>query len=190
VWANATSETEARAIFKAIYPAIHDHLTAFETQLRIRQGQSRYWWELRAYACYLEFEKPKIVWGSLATKPQFTIDTTESYVCDSANIILGGDMAYLIGIMNSPVAAYIMAITGVKRHGGYIEYKPVRVLRLPIPDAPDALRTQISALAEACLAAAPDHPDRLPGLELQLNALVYRAYGLTEAEIQTVEGIK
>ena len=59
---------------------------------------------------------------------------------------------------------------------------------VPIPDAPEALRTKIGTLAERCLAAAQDHPDRLPGLESQLNKLVYQAYGLTEEEIKLVEG--
>lgn len=32
------------------------------------------------------------------------------------------------------------------------------------------------------------HPDRLPALEAELNALVYQAYGLDEDDIAVIEG--
>ena len=60
-WARATSEAQAREIFKKTYPAIYAHLSHFERALRPRHDQGRYWWELRACAYYAEFEKPKMV---------------------------------------------------------------------------------------------------------------------------------
>lgn len=40
----------------------------------------------------------------------------------------------------------------------------------------------------ASLCAAKDHPDRLPALEWELNALVYQAYGLDKDDIMVIEG--
>jgi len=39
-----------------------------------------------------------------------------------------------------------------------------------------------------CLDAAQDHPDRLPALEAELNALVYQAYGLDAEDVRVIEG--
>jgi len=190
-WANATGETEARAIFKAIYPAIHDHLTAFETQLRIRRNQGRYWWELQGCAYYSEFEKPKIVYSEMGMPSRFAYDSSGIFINNTAFLIPTDDY-YLLGILNSKVVwEYLKrtcSVIGDPDNQGRLQLLTIYVETIPIPDAPDALRTQISALAERCLAAAPDHLDLLPGLESQLNALVYQAYGLTEAEIQIVEG--
>jgi len=57
-----------------------------------------------------------------------------------------------------------------------------------IPTPPADLRERIAAAARACLDAAKDHPDRLPALEAEPNALVYQAYGLDEDDIAVIEG--
>ena len=43
-------------------------------------------------------------------------------------------------------------------------------------------------MAQRCLDAAQDNPDRLPALEAELNALVYEAYGLDADDIAVIEG--
>ena len=60
--------------------------------------------------------------------------------------------------------------------------------RFPIPNPPADLRERIAAVAQRCLDAAQDNPDRLPALEAELNALVYEAYGLDDDDIAVIEG--
>ena len=186
-WAKATSESEAREIFKATYPAVHDHLSTFEKQLRVRQDQGRYWWELRACAYYAEFEKPKIVYPNILKKPEFAFDTKGLYTNQKCFIIPTTD-AFLCAVLNSPIMMYFFQQSFPTLRGGFFEPGAIYMKYVPIPTVPEALRTKIGAVAEKCLAAAQDHPDRLPGLESQLNKLVYQAYGLTEEEIRLVEG--
>jgi very-short-patch-repair endonuclease/type I restriction-modification system DNA methylase subunit len=198
-WANAKTESEARAIFKATYPAVHDHLTQYEDALRVRQDQGRWWWELRACAYYAEFEKPKITWGNLTTSPNFALDMSGCYVCAPANVIVPdkNNAEYLLGVLNSMVSAFFLNKTAAERQNGFFEYKPIYVSQLPIPTPPADLRERIAALARACLEAAltPDasptaarrEGSRLRALEAELNALVYQAYGLDADDIRVIE---
>jgi hypothetical protein len=185
-WTNAKTESEARAIFKATYPAVYDHLKQYEQALRVRQDQGRWWWELRACAYYAEFEKPKIVFPDIAPFPQFAFDTMNAYLGNTAYIIPIENQA-LLAYLNSPVTHYFYGNLSTQIRGGYFRFIYQYVSQLPIPTPPAALRDRIAALARACLEAAKDHPDRLPALEAELNALVYQAYGLDEEDIAVIE---
>ena len=172
------------------YPAIYDHLVQYDAQLQRRTGTHQ-WFEFRAEAAELSRNggKARIVYPDIAKAPRFTIDDGQDALDGTAFGILSDDLV-LLALLNSRVLEWFFLQFGTFIFSGYLRFPTNHVQHLPIPTVSDALRTQISALAEACLAAAPDRPDRLPGLESQLNALVYQAYGLTEAEIQIVEGIK
>ncbi|MHB8630214.1 MAG: TaqI-like C-terminal specificity domain-containing protein [Aggregatilineales bacterium] len=189
-WANAPTEDIARQIFEARYPAIHDHLSRFEQKLRPRQDQGRFWWELRACAYYSEFEKPKITWGNLAQGPQFAFDIDHLFVGAPANMISDGsdELLYLIGILNSSITDYLIKSLGAERQGGYMEYKPMYVSQIPIPTVVPTLRMDIESVVRELLNAYGQGP-QVAELELQLKALAYRAYGLTEAEIHLIEAV-
>jgi very-short-patch-repair endonuclease len=152
-WANAKTESEARAIFKATYPAVHDHLTQYEDALRVRQDQGRWWWELRACAYYTEFEKPKIVFPDIAPLPQFAFDTMNAYLGNTAYIIPIDDQA-LLAYLNSPVTHYFYSNLSTQIRGGYFRFIHQYVSQLPIPTPPAELRERIAALARACQEAA------------------------------------
>src|SRR5690606_33880956 len=102
--------------------------------------------------------------------------------------IIGTDDVFVLAILNSPVQDFLFQQIASTKRGGYFEQKPMYVEQLPIPDVDDELRQQIAHLAQRCLDAAQDAPDRLPALEAELNALVYQAYGLDDDDIAVIEG--
>jgi len=193
------------------YPAIQEHLLKFHHALssrpEVKEGRFS-WYAMSRYGSgYVnEFEKPKIVWGNLATSPQFALDDQGMYINAPANIICRIDkptLLYILGILNSNVTKYIIELTGATRSGGFIEYKPMYVSQIPIPKVEAELRERIRGRVEKIMgvqrelsqldtAQAKNLPEqatlkaRLAEYETLLNALVYEAYGLTAEEVEVV----
>src|SRR5262249_30465823 len=60
-WAWSQSGENAEKVFAQSFPSLHGHLKPLEEQLRKREDQGRYWWELRSCVYYEAIERPKIV---------------------------------------------------------------------------------------------------------------------------------
>ena len=183
-WSDAKAEDTARQIFEQTYPSIYRHLSRWEKKLKKRDDQGRFWWELRSCAYYGEFGQSKITWGNLATEPKFAFDTTSSYVSAPANIIPTEDL-YLLAIINSPLCKWMIALEAATRSGGFLEYKPMYVGKIPIFSASDKQKAPIVKRIRTIL-ENPDEPDIL-NLEAEINTLIYDLYDLTVEEIAIVE---
>ncbi len=183
-WSDEKTETKARKIFAQTYPSIHKHLSQWEDKIVKRDDQGKFCWELRSCAYYKEFEKPKIVWGNLATEPKFAHDSSLSYVSAPANIIPTTDL-YLLAIVNSPLCRWWISLQAAVRSGGFLEYKPMYVETVPVMPANDKQKAHIIERVQTIL-ANPDSPD-VPRLEGEINKLVYDLYGLTPDEVEIVE---
>ena len=175
------SAGEAEQIFADAYPAIHAHLEIFRERLIERHDQGNYFWELRSCAYWEEFEQTQIVWGNLAQFPQFAFADAGFYLSAPATMMVS-DSKYLLGILNSRITRYLVSQSAAERQGGFLEFKPMYISPLPIPDPPENER--ISALVSQIL----DATDTDPGLEDEINQMVYLLYGLTDDEIAIVEG--
>jgi hypothetical protein len=177
------------------YPAIKKYLEQFREDLepkkspkqkRGRKPGSYKWYEIQDnIAYYKEFEKSKIVWGNLATAPQFAIDYSKAYVSAPANLIPSLDL-YLLGVLNSNISKFVIALQAAVRSGGFLEFKPMYVEKVPVFDASSSQKTPIISLIEKIL-SDPNSPD-VPLLEKEIDALVYDLYDLTPEEIDIVEG--
>ena len=114
------------------YPAIKAHLHKYMSMLEERQDKGVTPYNLRSCAYMEDFEKEKIVWGNLALSCQFALADAGTYICAPSPLISGGDR-YLLAILNSKVADFYIRSFGVSRSGGYFEYKPMFVKKLPVP---------------------------------------------------------
>ena|GEM_PF-1843775 len=105
-----------------------------------------------------------------------------------ANILpIAPDELFLVGILNSSAVSWFMKQIAAERAGGFIEYKPIYVTQIPIPDTTPAQRAAIETLVRKLLDAKGQGP-QVAEWEQELNGLVYEVYGLTEGEIGVVEG--
>lgn len=190
--------------FTNSYPAIAEHLKNFSEAAQKRTDKGEYWWELRPCSYYNEFEKPKIVYPSVAQRGRFALDTQGTYV-DKTCYFIPSDDKYLLGLLNSTLLFFYYSQIAVQRRGGYFEYLSQYVERLPIrtinfSDPADKTRhDQLTQLAESMLAlhrhkaAAPTQSGQelfqrqIEATDRQIDALVYQLYGLGEAEIAIVE---
>ena len=181
------------------YPAIYQHLLQYKEPLENR-GQCKYtsggkintkapypgqhhWLELdnNPKQKYLDdFSKQKITWGNLCISSQFALVDEQYYVSAPAPIIVPGSK-YLLGILNSKLADWYIRSLGVTRNGGYFEYKPMFVEKLPVPLPEDRARTQIEALVDKIM--TENNATIKIEYENELDELVYQLYNLSIAEI-------
>ena len=94
---------------------------------------------------------------------------------------------YLLGILNSNITQYLVSKTAAERQGGFLEYKPMYIYPLAIPEQPK--NEQISFIVEQVLRIKHETPNAdVSDLEREIDQIVYQLYGLTDEEIAIVEG--
>jgi len=133
------------------YPFLKDHLERIEHQrttgilgkknqnargLFAREDQGKTPYNLRNCAYISDFFKLKIVWGNLALSAQFALADPDVFINAPSNMITSNQVKYLLAVLNSKVGDYYIRSLGVTRNGGYFEYKPMFVEKLPIPQIP------------------------------------------------------
>ncbi len=185
-WSIAKNETKAQQLFKKSYPAIHDYLGQWETKLRKRDDQGKFFWELRSCAYYAEFAQPKIVWGNLATQAKFAYDTTGSYVSAPANLIPTTDL-YLLALLNSPLCEWFISLKAATRAGGFFEFKPMYVAELPVFPATE---WQKAAIVETIQKILTDSTGRKYVWMEEVNEQLFDYYQLTTAERNLLKEIE
>jgi hypothetical protein len=182
------NKAEAERIFAKTYPAIHAHLGKYRKELIQRDDQGKYFWELRSCKYWQEFEQNKIVWGNLAIKPKFAFAEAGLYLNAPATMLISNSK-YLLGILNSNVTKYLVSKSAAERQGGFLEYKPMYISPLAIPEQPQ--NELITITVKQLLDTKRENPKTdVSDLEQQIDQIVYELYGLTPEEIAIVEGRK
>ncbi|MBF0556628.1 MAG: N-6 DNA methylase, partial [Nitrospirae bacterium] len=176
------------------YPAIKRHLELFredlepktpEKQKRGRKPGAYKWYEIQDnIAYYKEFDKPKIIYPNITKTNIFAFDTT-GILTNQKCFIIPTDDLYLLAILNSKLAMQWFVSTLPLLRGGFFEPSAMFMEQFPVVTASEIQKAQIIECVQKIL-ATPDNPD-VPGLEAEINKLVYDLYGLTPAEIATVE---
>ncbi|SPD71807.1 conserved hypothetical protein [uncultured Desulfobacterium sp.] len=199
------------------YPAIRNYLAQFKERLMPRpkdwkgekwQGRkpgSYQWYEIQdTVDYYAEFEKPKIIVPAIVKSASYAFDTEGFYSNDKTTIIPTTDM-YLLGLISSRALDYYIHSISSTKQGGYFEYKPMYISKLPIRtidrnDPSDVARhDQMVSLVDHMLglnkrlaeSKVPQTTEMLrrqiESTDMQIDQLVYKLYDLTEDEIKIVE---
>lgn len=178
---------EAPAIDVGNFPSVRKHLDRFYEQLARRYDQGKTPYNLRSCAYHEEFEKEKIVWGNLSKVAKFSYAPDSMFVI-APSTILTPYSHYLLAVLNSKLLDWYFRLIGVERDGGYFEYKPMFIERLPIPQLPVVEQRPYDRLVERILSIKKVDPSTDTWeLEREIDQLVYSLYGLTEDEIAVVE---
>ena len=184
---------EAEQLFKKQYPAVYNHLQSYKSQLSSRNKAEtgiRYeWFALQRWGAkyHQEFSKKKIVWGNLANHAKFAYSVEDMFV-SAPTTMLTPFSHYLLAVLNSKLLDQYFRFIGVERDGGYYEYKPMFIERLPIPKISIANQRPFVRLVDQILDAISDDPAAdTSKFEGEIDELVYQLYGLTDEEITTVE---
>ncbi len=191
---------KAEKEFSNTYPIIYKHLLKYKSQLEkrnIAETGIRYeWYALQRCAAtyFQEFEKEKIVWGNLSTEPNFAFGGKGTLI-NAPGCMIVSDSKYLLCLLNSRLVHYLVLKSGAERSGGFIEYKPMYIERLPLPKIPEASQRPFDELVDRILSLthSEDYPEnetkqaKVKTLEREIDQMVYKLYGLDEEEIEIVE---
>lgn len=190
---------QAEKFIENTFPSLMKHLKQFEQKAKKRDDQGDYWWELRKCAYYPEFEKEKIIYIEIMTDnweegfpfPSFSYWSDAGIVLNTAYIMTGNNLNYILGILNSRFGKYI-----VKQHVTQLQKRQFRMLaqyvnKFEIPNIShenQPIVTQIEALVDKILQAKKSNPQAdTSNWEREIDKLVYSLYDLTEEEIRIVE---
>ncbi|HLF46115.1 MAG TPA: TaqI-like C-terminal specificity domain-containing protein, partial [Chitinophagaceae bacterium] len=153
---------------------------------------------------YDEFEKNKIIIPAIVKNASYAFDERKFYSNDKTSIIPTNDK-YLLGLINSKPADYFLKSIASTKQGGYFEYKPMYVSKLPIKlidlenKGLQTLHDEIVKLVntmlqlqqqkqQATLANQIEQADqRIIHTDNAINQKVYQLYDLTEEEIKIIE---
>jgi hypothetical protein len=147
LWPWSTSNEQAEKSFASEYAAVYQHMKAYEENLRKRQDQGRYWWELRTCEYWQEFSKPKLLIQRIAFHSRIALSTEEIYVNDSAIILPKFDL-WLLACLNSPVIWYLAFRTFPHKKDEALAMDIPYVESLPIAQPTDEIRAEVEPAAE------------------------------------------
>lgn len=183
------------------YPAVKKYLLSFGqdrleqsgrnlpdgTKSRKKTGNK--WFETQDQISYYdEFEKEKIVWSDIATEPSFSLLPAGYYFNNTAYMIYGDNLKYILAIANSTVIKWLFPRIATDLGSGGSRYfkQFVEVLPFPVVNSHNNhLADQIEGLVDQ-IQSTEDESAR-KSISTQIDQLVYQLYDLTPDEISIIE---
>ena len=174
------------------YPEIFDYLLDYYDEnspkailkndgtyqtLKDRADQGDHWSNLRNCAFIEEFAKPKIVWIEISDRANYAYDEKGHFLTNSAYFISGGNLKYLVSVLNSSVADYYFFQITAKIAGGRKRYTKQYVEQIPIPIIPKEEQIPYEKLVDYVILAKSKADDIIfKFFESLLDALVFELY--------------
>ena len=155
------------------YPAVKAHLDQYWDKIAKRADQGDTPYNLRNCAYLEDFFKPKITWGNLNLQGTYAY-VPEGMFINAPSPFIATENIAILHILNSKIEDYYIRSLGVTRNGGYFEYKPMFVDKLPIPK--DGLEGLLNYKWQ------PSFNE-----EREILKIIYQLYGLTNQEVEYVE---
>jgi adenine-specific DNA-methyltransferase len=170
------ASSDAEIAFEREYPALYAHLQTFKAALSARDQKEtgiRYeWYALQRYRNYWpEFLEPKIMIPAIEKMCAYAFDRDGLFGNDKTSIVVSPRWRLLLAVANSSTSWWITRQAFSSKQGGYYEFKPMYVGKLPIPPADQQQEALVTVLVDAIIAGA----DR-PRLEALINAFVYELF--------------
>lgn len=182
------SAIEAEKLFAQTYPAVYKRFVAYRDELKERQDQGTYYWELRSCKYWREFEGTKIIYPDIAQNSEFAFDESGYYLANTL-YLMPTDRLWLLGLLNSSTVFWFYTKISTQIRGGFVRFIAQYVSQIPIPESGQT--AIIETLVKQILNAKSKDPEAdISDLEHQINQLVYQLYDLTPGEIALVEGKK
>jgi hypothetical protein len=174
---------------KREYPDIYDYLSTFGTTFMNRGAKGQHWTNLRACAFFDDFKRTKIIWIEMAGR--FALCEDEVYLLNSAYFLLPPrdfDPKYLLAVLNSKTIKFYLTQIAETSGMGASRWINNYVKEFPIPRTGAKLQSEIVQLVTQIIDQKNrDLDSDTSSLERRLDHLVYRAYDLSETEIELID---
>ena len=180
------ASAKAEKAFKEQYPAVYNHMLQYKEPLSKRNKAEtgiRYeWYAMQRWGAkyWEDFSKPKIIFQEIVQESQFFFDVEAHYMCnDTCRIIVGKEISFLLGVLNSKLFFYaIRQFYG----GGILGEHGIRMKHtffqnfhcIPYNSSVDKLAKELSK-------------NKNSESEDQIEKEIYNLYGLTFQEVQAIE---
>jgi len=184
------------------YPAVKNYLLSFGIErleqtgkthtvngekIKSRKKTNNKWFETQDSISYWDdFSKQKIVWGNLCLSAQYAFVEANYFINAPSPMVVPGSK-YLLAVLNSKLADWYIRQLGVTRNGGYFEYKPMFVEKLPIPQLSIEREAQYSTLVDEIYRLKASNKSSLEP-EASLDDLVFELYTLSDEEASFIRG--
>ena len=169
------------------YPAVKSHLDQFQERLEKRKDQGKTHYNLRSCSYCPKFDEEKIVWGNLNKEAKFAYAPKGTFIT-APTVMLVPFSPYLLALLNSTLLDWYFQSIGVERDGGYYEYKPMFIERLPVPQATQEEQDPIVLIMDSIMEIKTEDPKAdTSHLEQDIDKLVYELYRLNDEQITIVE---
>lgn len=132
----------------------------------------------------------KLIVAGMSSRIEAVYDEGNTLGGKSTTIILGNDLKFLLGLINSKLVSFAVNILyhSIKMAGGYLNIGTREIESIPIPNTSAIQRNHISNLVNEILdSIATNLENDISDKEKQIDNLVYSLYGLTENEAAFVD---
>jgi hypothetical protein len=173
------------------------NITVSEGDLKkSRKKTGNKWFETQDQIGYhQDFEKEKIIYIEIQTDnkedgydfPCFHYDDRKTVVLNTAYIMTGKEIKYILGVLNSTFGRHLVKNYVVRLSERQFRMLAIHVNQFPIPMLSESEQKPFVALVEKIL-AGKERGEDTTGLEREIDEMVYRLYGLSAEEIAVVEG--
>lgn len=180
------------------YPSIKAHLSKFETILKKRAQvirEDHHWLELDQNPSdnfINEFSEEKIIFPIISQGPKFTLDKNGLYHNDKAFHIIGKNLKYLLGYLNSKLAFWCIKQYGPPLGLNGFEFRKIFIEQLPVPEVNKSNLVSINKIekiVDKILAIKKqDQNADINQFEAEIDFLAYQLNELTSDEISIIEG--
>lgn len=177
------------------YPALASFLTLKDEELsgkaKGRWDQGRTWMNLRACDYYEKFDERKIIFQRISAVNSFSLSTAGEYLLDTAFMINGENLEYLLGVLNSKAVLFYMLSIASSTGMSTIEWKKFTMDRIPVPIVNDRNRELAKLVTEQVISI--QNSGLQPGssefqrLTVAIDQTVYALYGLNDTQAAFVD---
>ena len=91
-------------------------------------------YNLRNCAYFNSFGEEKICWSDISTKASFSLVPPGIYIDNTAYMILGSHLRYLLSVLNSNVCNFFFPMIGTDLGKSGIRYYKASVEKIPVPE--------------------------------------------------------
>lgn len=178
-----------RAVDLDQYPRAKAYLESHRERLEGRKyvvAGERQWYEIWVPQNPVAWANPKVVFPDISEKPRFFLDTTGAIVNGdcywiTTNEVFDLEQAYLmLAVANSTFAVkFYDAVCSNRLYAGRRRFITQYVKRFPFPQIEQTDRRRVCAMVRELVNASPTS-ERRAELELQLDELIWRAFGLSK----------
>ena len=193
---NGAKEKGIKSIYINDYPAIKKHLDKYYPELERRQDKGDTPYNLRNCAYIENFYKQKIVWAETIKEyfyseknfPRFSFDMQNIFLDKTSFMLVGNDLKFLLGILNSTIVEYYLRQTVVKLGAGSMGLAKIFLELTPIVKPTSAIKKSIENLVDEII-IAKEQSKYTKNLEREIDNLAYKLFDFDTEDIKFIESL-